>query len=75
MFGLERAGLSDEIRSSKKINYIRVIQKEGEILQGEDFTALEKKLIIRPKSVCPAGRPKTQQELLRKRRAESISLL
>ena len=25
-----------------------MIQKEGEILQGEDFTALEKKLIIRP---------------------------
>jgi len=67
--------LNEDIRSSKKINYIRVIQKEGEILQGEDFTALEKKLIIRPNSGCPPVRPKTQQELLRKRRSESVSML
>ena len=60
MFGLERAGLNDEIRSSKKINYIRIMQKEGEILVAEDFTALGKKANIRPNTVCSAGRPKTQ---------------
>ena len=32
LFGLDRAGLNDDIRSTKKINYIRVLQKEGEII-------------------------------------------
>jgi len=75
LFGLDRPGLNDEIRSSKKINYIRVIQRDGEIIQGEDFTNLEKKIVVRPKSVCPIGRPKTRQELIRKRRTESAKAL
>lgn len=29
LFGLDRAGLNDEIRGSKKINYIRILQKDG----------------------------------------------
>lgn len=41
LFGLDRAGLNDEIRNSKnQLKHIRIVQRNGKILQGEDFTPL-----------------------------------
>lgn len=36
---------------------------------------MAKKIVIRPKSVCPLGRAKTKQELISKRRIESAKAL
>lgn len=41
MFGLERAGINEEIRISSNVpKHIRIIQKNGKILAGEDFTSI-----------------------------------
>ena len=40
LFGLERAGLNDNMRVPNKVNWVRVLQKKGKILSGEDFTPL-----------------------------------
>lgn len=61
MFGLERAGLNDEIRNSSNVlKHIRIIQKNGKILTGEDFTSIAP---LRPSSTIELERPRTRQEL------------
>jgi hypothetical protein len=52
LFGLERAGLNDNMRVPNKVNWVRVLQKKGKILSGEDFTPL----------VDVAERPKTAKQ-------------
>ena len=52
VFGLERAGLNEEIRNSSNIlKHIRILQRDGYIIQGEDFTQLPNN---RPFSVMDA---------------------
>jgi hypothetical protein len=68
LFGLERAGLNDEIRNSgQDLKYIRIMQKHGKIIQGEDYSVLE-----RPQTVCDTRRPRTRQELHERRRQQSL---
>ena len=52
LFGLERGGLNDEIRNSKnQLKHIRIVQRNGKIIQGEDFTPLAPQNIERPETV------------------------
>ena len=52
LFGLERGGLNDEIRNSKnQLKHIRIVQRNGKIIQGEDFTLLAPQNIERPQTV------------------------
>ena len=68
LFGLERAGLNDDIRNSgQDLKYIRIMQKDGKIIQGEDFTVLQ-----RPQTVQDTARPRTRQELHERRRQRSL---
>ena len=61
MFGLERAGLNDEIRNSSNVlKHIRIIQKNGKILAGEDFTSIAPK---RSNTSLEPERPRTRQEM------------
>lgn len=73
MFGLERAGLNDEIRNNSNVlKHIRIIQKNGKILSGEDFTSIAPQ---RPSTTLGPERPRTRQELHHKRRNQSLSEL
>jgi len=66
LFGLERAGLSNEIRDAKNsLKHIRIVQRDGKICQGEDFTVLAPD---RPQTALDTARPKTRQELLESRK-------
>jgi hypothetical protein len=57
LFGLERAGLNDNMRVPNKVNWVRVMQKKGKILSGEDFTSLAE-VAERPKTAIQ--RPSTK---------------
>ena len=58
LFGLDRPGISDEIRNSSNIpKHIRILQRDGKIIQGEDFTALPNN---RPHTVQDHARPRTR---------------
>jgi hypothetical protein len=57
LFGLERAGLNDNMRAPNKVNWVRVMQKKGKILSGEDFTPLAE-VAERPKTAIQ--RPSTK---------------
>jgi hypothetical protein len=66
MFGLERAGTSNEIRTSSNVmKHIRIIQKNGKILAGEDFTSIAPN---KPITTLDQERPRTRQELHQNRR-------
>lgn len=73
LFGLERAGLSKEIREAKNnLKHIRIVQRDGKIVQGEDFTCLAPE---RPQTVQDTTRPKTRQELIESRKKQNVSEL
>ena len=56
-------------RSNEKLRNIRIIQREGKILTGEDFTPLA------PSRAVSACGQRTKSQLIQQRRAESITQL
>ena len=62
--GLDRAGLNEEMRNSKnQLKHVRIVQRNGKIIGGEDFSVLD----FRQQTPIKE-RPKTRQELYEKRK-------
>ena len=88
LFGLERAGVNqfaklvqqqhEDSPSKEKINRIRVIQRDGAVIVGEDFSGIKPKechFHKRSSSTIDDSRSRTKAQLLEKRRKESLSAL
>lgn len=64
-----REKMHSEVRQNEKLQNIRVIQRDGKVLVGEDFTPLA------PTRATSAQGIRTKSELMQKRRQESVNLL
>ena len=78
MFGLERCGaiqssLQVGQKNIKNLGNIRVLQREGKILEAEDFTPLtQTSKVVRCVS---ASGPRTRSKMLQNRREQSVAEL